>query len=358
MDLMPIEHIPDWERRIERQDAFWQGEILDRPVVTITLPKAEPEYSPPEKTWDSLRDRWFDAEYAAEKAMAAAMNNRYLGDALPHAYPNLGPEVFSSFFGTEMEYGDRTSWSIPNLENWAEMDELQFSTDNVYWDKLMEITDVMLEMGQNRFYTGMTDLHPGGDAIAAFRDPAQLAMDLLEHPDEVKVLLRRVTDAFFRTYDAFADRLIESGQAICTWAGIVSSKRWYVPSNDFSCMISNQMFEEFFLPGIAEECEHLEASIYHLDGPNALQHLDSLLELEELDAVQWVYGAGRGPASEWLDVYKRCQDAGKGLQIRMGVEELDTFMEELRPEGLWIGLNGVDSEEHAEHLLSKVEGWT
>jgi hypothetical protein len=158
-------------------------------------------------------------------------------------------------------------------------------------------------------------------------------------------------------YDHFADKLQGARQALTTWAGVVSSKRWYVPSNDFSCMISNEMFEEFFLPGIEEECRHLDASIYHLDGPGALQHMDSLLEVSSLNAIQWVYGAGRGPASEWLDVYHRCQDAGKGLQITMGVEELDTFMEELSPEGLWIRLGGVESEEHAGQLLDKIRGW-
>lgn len=358
MDLMPIEHIPDWEKRLERQDAFWAGEIIDRPVVIITLPKDNPDYpGPKEKSWDSLRDRWFDAQYKAESALAAAMNTRYLGDALPYAYPNLGPEVFSSFFGTEMEYGERTSWSVPSLETWEEAEELEFSTDNVYWDKLVEMTDALLEVGENKFYTGLTDLHPGGDAVAAFRDPARLAMDLIEHPEDVKEMVRRVTEAFFYVYDFFADRLLEEGQALSTWAGIVSSRRWYVPSNDFSCMISNEMFEDFFLPGIEEECRHLEASIYHLDGPGALQHLDSLLEVSSLNAIQWVYGAGRGPASDWLEVYHRCQDAGKGLQITMGVEELDVFMDELSPEGLWIRLGGVESEEHAEGLLEKIEGW-
>jgi hypothetical protein len=358
MDLMPIEHLPDWEKRLERQDAFWVGEIIDRPVVNITLPKDNPDHPMPgEKSWDSLRDRWFDAEYHAERALAGAMNTRYMGDALPHAYPNLGPEVFSSFFGTEMEYGDRTSWSVPNLESWEEADELEFSTDNIYWEKLVEMTDVLLEMGENRFYTGLTDLHPGGDAVAAFRDPARLAIDMIEHPADVKKMVRRVTDAFLYVYDFFADKLQEAGQAINTWAGIVSSRRWYVPSNDFSCMISNEMFEDVFLPGIEEECRHLEASIYHLDGPGALQHLDSLLDITSLNAIQWVYGAGRGPASDWLDVYTRCQAAGKSLQITLGVEELDTFMDALCPEGLWLAVQGVESEEHAEKILEKTEKW-
>ena len=43
MSLMPIEHVPDWEKRLARQDAFWAGQIIDRPVVTFGLPKKQPD---------------------------------------------------------------------------------------------------------------------------------------------------------------------------------------------------------------------------------------------------------------------------------------------------------------------------
>jgi hypothetical protein len=357
--IMPIEQISDWQERLRRQDAFWQREIIDRPVVIMTCPKPVPARPwPPARQWAGMRDRWMDAEYNAECALAGVMNTDFLGDSLPTACPNLGPEVFSGFFGTQLEYGEQTSWSIPNLEDWSKVDALQFSMDNVYWRKLMELTDVLLEVGRNRFFTGITDLHPGADAIAAFRDPLNLNIDMIEHQQEVKALVDRVTDVFGVVYDAFANKLQAAGQAITCWPGIVSSRRWYVPSNDFSCMISKQMFDETFLPGITRECQHLEASIYHLDGPGALRHLDSLLEIPELNAIQWVFGEGNGPASKWMHVYQRCQQAGKGLQIGISVDELDYFMQNLRPEGVWLSLQGIRSREHADALLRKISGWT
>ena len=84
------------------------------------------------------------------------------------------------------------------------------------------------------------------------------------------------------------------------------------------------MFREAILPSLRREIGHMKYSLFHLDGPGALKHLDALLELDELDAVQWVYGAGAGPAARWLDVYRRIQDAGKGLQI-VGYGGLDEF---------------------------------
>jgi len=358
-ELMPIDHVPDWEKRLQRQDAFWEGEIIDRPVVCISLPKPRPVYPEPKpKEYRTIRDRWMDTEQIAESALAAAVNTDYFGDALPNAAPNLGPEVLSAVFGLEMEYSETTSWAIPNLTSWDDVDQLQFSEDNFYWKKLVEITEALLAVGRNKFYTGLTDFHPGADWIAALRDPQQLALDLLEAPDQVKKLRRIIDDAYPRIFDFFYHKLRAAGQATTSWPDIVSTRKWYVPSNDFSCMISKPMFDEFFLPGIIHECRQMEANVYHLDGPSALQHLDSLLEIPELNAIQWVSGAGHGRASDWLRLYRKCQAAGKGLQIGLGVDELDTFIENLKPEGLWLGVWGVKDREHAEAVLRQAEQWT
>ncbi len=356
--VMPIEVIPDWELRIARQDAFWECAVLDRPVVTITTPKAIPVCPRPQpRTYTSHRLWWFDVERVVEDALAGVQNTDYWGDALPRVWPNLGPEVFSAFFGQEMEYTESTSWTIPVLKDWAEAGRLAFSKENLYWRKLVAMTDALLEAGRGKFYTGLSDLHPGGDAVAAFRDPMTLNTDLLMYPEEVKALLARITTTYFEVYDFFYKKLSTAGQAITTWAGIASTRKWYVPSNDFSCMVSNEMFEEFFLPGIIEECRFMEASMYHLDGPGALRFLDYLLEIPELNAIQWIYGAGNGRASDWLEVYRRCQAAGKGIQLGCEPNELDVLMERLRPEGVWLSVGGIRSGEEAEAVIRKVAAW-
>ena len=356
--LMPIERYDDWEKRLDRQDAFWDCEIIDRAVVTITCPSPNLAYpAPAEREWDSHRQRWLDAEYQADRAVASVMNRHYAGDALPQAWPNLGPEVFSAYFGQEMEYGEATSWSIPNLPDYSLADTLQFSDQNAYWTQTLRMTDALLEAGKGLFYTGITDLHPGGDAVAAFRDPMHFAMDMLDSPAEAKALSNRMSREFCTLYDRFMDRLESAGQACCSWPGPVSRRRWHTPSNDFSCMVSKDVFDDVFLPGISEECRHLEASLYHLDGPQALTHLDSLLEIPDLSAIQWVYGAGNGCASDWIDVYKKIRAAGKGIQVGLRPDELDLFMDEFSPEGLWLGID-ADSAAHAADLVKRVEQWT
>jgi hypothetical protein len=355
---MPIEHIPDWEKRLARQDAFWHNAIIDRPVAIMYAGKPDPRYPrPAAKTHATLRDRWMDSQYMAECAVAGVMNTDYLGDALPVAWPNLGPEVFSAFMGSPLDYGESTSWSVPILHDWAQADAIRFSEDNAYFRKIDEMTDALLAAGRGKFYTGITDLHPGGDAIAAFRDPLNFNIDMIENPAAVKKLLDYLNAVYFQVLDRYFARLQQAGQAIASWPGIVSTKRWYVPSNDFSCMISKDMFDDVFLPGIQAECRHTEASIYHLDGPDALRHLDSLLAIPELNAIQWVYGAGHGCATDWLHVYRKCQAAGKGIQIGIGTDELATVMQNLRPEGVWLGVSGIENRDDADAVLKQVARW-
>ena len=115
-------------------------------------------------------------------------------------------------------------------------------------------------------------------------------------------------------------------------------------------MISEQMYEELVVEELEEELKFLDASIYHLDGPDALKHLDRLLKIDHLKGIQWVYGAGQPTAFHWIEVLKKIQDAGKMIQIEVRAEELEVMLENLRPEGVMYTIN-AKSQEDAEDLL-------
>jgi hypothetical protein len=354
-----FEFKPDYEESKQRIDAFWEQELIDRPVVQFTVQKPCDEWVDlPVSGHSSPAERWKDAAYQAELALASLSNSEFLGDTLPVAFPNLGPELFSAFYGCPIHFGDYgTSWTDPILEDWSEVDGLTFDDGSVYLAKLHEMTDALLAVGRGKFITGMTDWHPGGDAIAAFRDPAKLAMDMILHLDEVRALLDRLEADYFRIYDVFFEKLRSASQPITTWTPLVCDGKYYVPSNDFSIMISSQMFDDVFLPGIVRECQFLDRSIYHLDGPGALRHLDSLLVIPELDAIQWVFGAGNEGFHRWMDVYRRVQTAGKGIQVMVSLDEVPALMDTLDPHGLFLQVSGVGTREVGERLLQDLEGW-
>ena len=80
-------------------------------------------------------------------------------------------------------------------------------------------------------------------------------------------------------------------------------------------MISPQFFDRFVLPELKETCRILDRTLYHLDGVGALNHLDSLLSIEELDAIQWIPGNGKPEHHEWTEVVQKIHNAGKNQQV-------------------------------------------
>ena len=351
---------PDFDEVLERYEAWWNCAVVDRPLAHITFPKPPEMQIPwPEKTHATLRDRWMDTEYVVERAVADVTNRVFFADALPISWPNLGPEVFSAFYGCPLEFGESTSWSEPILEDWSpeSVAKLQLDTHNLYYRKILEITDALLDVAKGKFIVGYTDVHPGGDGVAAFRDPQQLCIDMIEHPAEIKALVEQVTDDFLTVYDVYYDKLAAAGMPSTSWLPATCRGKYHIPSNDFSCMVSGKMFEEIFLPGIVRECQHVDRSIYHLDGPQALRFLDALLAVPEIHAIQWVAGAGRDYWADWIPVYRRIQAAGKAFCLYPPVEDLDHVFEALRPEGAWLIVSGVHDREMAESALRKIARW-
>ena len=351
---------PDYAQSKARMDAFWARDVLDRPVVQFTLHKAREEWVPlPVSGHATPRDRWLDAEYQADLALAELSNQLFLGDTLPVAWPNLGPDIFATFYGCPLEFGDYgTSWSVPILDDWSTVDSIHLDRDHAYLRQLHTMTDALLDRGRETFITGMTDWHPGGDCIAALRDPQNLAFDMLDHPDEVKALLPRINQDYFAVYDEFYDKLRAAGQPITAWVTLLSEGKYYIPSNDFSIMIGTAMFEAFFLPGLIEECRFLDRSIYHLDGPGALRHLDAILAIPELDALQFVPGASNEGFHKWVDVYRKAQAAGKAIEVFCALDELPLVMATLDPRGLYLQVSDVPNADAATVLLRDLERWT
>jgi hypothetical protein len=354
---------PDYDAVLRRFDAWWQAEIIDRPLFGLRLPQPPEKRRPlPSKVFASHRERWLDSDFLAERSAAQMANQIYLGDSLPVAFPNLGPEVFSACYGCELEYGENTSWSRPILADLspASLASLRFDMDGVVFRKLDEMTQALLQRAQGHFIVGYTDIHPGGDAIAAFRDPQELLLDCVDNPEAIKQLVTRVTEDFFRFYDHFYELLSAAGMPSTSWLPAIGRGRYHIPSNDFSCMISDQMFEELFIPGIIRECQYMDHCIYHLDGPQALRYLDRLLEIPEIQAIQWVPGAGRGGWRRSIPVYQRIQSKGKSFYMEgVPAQELDELFTLLAPEGVWISaVSGVSNEAEAEAVSAKIASWT
>jgi len=355
---MPLERKPDFEKAVERFEAWWQGAIIDRPPVSVSV---DPERPPawPAKTHATLRDRWMDVEYAVDCVEAATDAGVFLAETFPRYVPELGPELCATVFGCELEFTPHSSFSVPIAGSAREILRMKPDLDTPYWQTIRAMTRLSLERGRGRWITGLPDMHTNGDLVAALRNPQDMALDCADDLEGVRAACDHVTRA---AYDLMFEDLwgpiCDAGQPCTTWTPALHRGRSYPASCDFICMISPRMFQETILPSIRWETEYLDCSVFHLDGPGALMHLDALMDLPRLNAIQWVYGAGHGPARNWIDVYKHIQERGKAVHLVCDdLADARAVAAHLKPEGVWFCPGGSYPRAEAEAFIAWAARW-
>jgi hypothetical protein len=349
---------PDAEEALQRVAAWFEGELLDRPPVRFSAHNADfsGAHALQGRAWPDLKARWFDAEFQVEFFREAIRGRKFYGETFPVFWPNLGPNVYAAFHGCELEFGEVTSWIQHPVSGPEDLAKLRFSRDNEYFRGIEELTRAALEVCGDEFLVGYTDLHGSLDCLADWRNPQELCIDLMDDPDFVRDMLALANANFLPVYDHFDARLKAAGQLSVTWMGIPSRGKMHIPSCDFSTLISTDYFREFFLPSMLTEVRHMTHNIFHLDGKGLLRHLDTLLEVPEIHAIQWVQGVGDDqPILQWLPVIHKIQAAGKGVIVDLQPSELDDFMAVTRPEGIFLCL--AAAEENQPALLEKIKRW-
>jgi hypothetical protein len=354
---LDLESMPGFDLAMKRVYAWFQGAIIDRPPVRFMAHNAFVDQANQAYPSGDLRDRWFDAEFQVETFIKSIEGQTFHGETFPVFWPNLGPEIYAGFYGAELHYGEVTSWSIPLVRDWDDMARLKLDMDNVYLRKLDEITRCALERCAGRFLVGYTDLHPGVDCAAAWRDPQQLCMDMIEAPERVKALIEIAIRDFEAIYDHFDTLLKAHRQLSVSWMGIPSFGRMHIPSCDFSSLISPAMFEEFCLPVLQREVKTMTHNIFHIDGRGVAKHLNAILSVPEVHALQWVQGVGSDlPIMQWVPFIQEMQ-ARAPVIVDLNKRELDAFMEAVDPEGIFLWIATENEEEELE-LLKRISRWT
>ena len=158
----------------------------------------------------------------------------------------------------------------------------------------MEMIERATACAPGRYFVWLADLHGGMDALSAMRGREQLCLDMIERPDTIKNIMETViTPLWFDIYDGMRQPIQEKQIGTSIWLTAWSPGKWYPTSYDFAALISPEMFDEFILPDITAEVAWLDHSLYHLDCPDAIQHLDSLIGIPGLGGIQWVQVPGR-----------------------------------------------------------------
>lgn len=334
----------DFGKIEKRYEAYWAKENHDRPLLDVRARRWDYREKMPEYK-GTLRERWLDTDYVIRRERAMLEATYFAGEAYPLMNPNLGPDVFGSYFGCGITFGEDTSWASRHVGNLEEIHCSWLDRTNFWLKKTIELTEAMLEKSKGDYLVGITDIHPGMDGLVSLRGPEELCFDLYEETELVKQLSWQLFERFTEVYELLNGILIKKQKGNSNWMGIYHSKGWYVTSCDFMGMISSEMYKTFVEPELKAEIAYLGNTMFHLDGPGALRHLDALLTLDGLDGIQWVYGAGQPTAAYWIPVLQKIQGAGKMIHVDIIPGDLPVLLENLKPEGVMYRVECASVEE-------------
>jgi hypothetical protein len=302
----------DWKRVEQDYSAFWNHE-LDRPLITAYGTKDGSLENSPLHTGYTPE---MSEEEIVTRARKHIENMLCFGDAFPTFWPDLGPGIVCAMVGLcSVNHVSGTTWYEPIKPTELADTHIEADFENVWFKKLERITELAIEKFGSEVLVAFSDMGGNLDLLSSLRKPEPLLMDLVDHPEEVKRVRDEFSTAWWEYFNRFAAMIARQQIGFTPWSLTWSDRPTYVLQCDFAAMISPAMFKEFVVPELQASCHKMDRSIFHLDGPAMVCHLDHLLSLEELDAVQWQPGEGAPSGNTWMELVHKILDSDKLVQL-------------------------------------------
>jgi hypothetical protein len=281
-----------------------------------------------------LNQYWFDPEWRAANLHYQLSKNSFKADILPVANTHLGPGSLAAILGAELEGGEDTIW-IKHSDNFN--DEIILNESNPWWKLHLDLVKACRKLSQGRYYVGCPDLIEGLDTMASLKGTESVLMDMMLQPEVLEQQLQQINDIYFKVFNRIYDIIREGDEMAFCYFSIWGPGKVSKLQSDISVMISEDDYRRFVQPYIREQAQKIEYTLYHLDGVDAIRHLDAILEIEELNAVQWTPGVGQpqGGNPKWFDLYRKILAKGKSIMpCWVEVNELKPLLDAVGAEGL------------------------
>ena len=314
------------------------------------------EITPPAPAKD-LSQKWFDPQWRAEYLDWYVAHSSLKADILPVANTQLGPGSLAAILGGVFEGGEDTIWIHPNPDF---TDEIVFNPEHPNWILHKELLKACKAKANGHYFVGMPDLMEGLDVLAALKGTDRVLLDTVMQPEILEQQMQQINDIYFKVFDELYDIIREGDEmAFCYFSSWAPGKMSKLQS-DISTMISQDDYRRFVQPFIREQCQKIDYTLYHLDGVGAMHHLPALLEIEELNAIQWTPGVGepQGGSPKWYDLYKKILAGGKSVMACwVTLDELKPLLDHIGVDGIHLEMD-FHNEKEVEQAMRIVEEYT
>ena len=314
------------------------------------------EITPPAPAKD-LSQKWFDPQWRAEYLDWYVAHSSLKADILPVANTQLGPGSLAAILGGVFEGGEDTIWIHPHPDF---TDEIVFNPEHPNWILHKELLKACKAKANGHYFVGMPDLMEGLDVLAALKGTDRVLLDTVMQPEILEQQMQQINDIYFKVFDELYDIIREGDEmAFCYFSSWAPGKMSKLQS-DISTMISQDDYRRFVQPFIREQCQKIDYTLYHLDGVGAMHHLPALLEIEELNAIQWTPGVGepQGGSPKWYDLYKKILACGKSVMACwVTLDELKPLLDHIGADGVHLEMD-FHNEKEVEQAMRIVEEYT
>jgi hypothetical protein len=347
----------DWEESKKRYRDWWaQKGLVISMWGNVDKEGAPHEVVPqptPAKDWNQY---WFDPEWRSAYLHYTLSRSSFKADIFPVANTHLGPGSLAAILGSELSGSEDTIWIHTRPE---QSDEILLDENNRWWQLHLDLIRACKQHAgyqpgdPGRYFVGCQDLIEGLDTLASLRGTQPVMLDMIDRPDELERQLQAINDTWFEVFERIYQEINVNGEMAFCYFSLWAPGRMAKLQCDLSGMVSPKNFRRFVQPFIRQQCQKLDYSMYHLDGLDARRHLSALLEIEELNAIQWTPGVGQPQGGDpcWFELYQRIRAAGKSIMASwVEVSELKPLLDAVGPDGVHI-LMHFESERDIDAAL-------
>ena len=341
----------NWAETKEKFANYWQHKNTGRPLMCVIARRPEVEQfsdgtpveggyldqicqgkyynMPKELYWKDMEDKYQNAERIVARYRYFCDTHAFLGESFPNLNIDFGPGSTAAYLGSDIGFKEDTVWFKKCLDGWDGVPKLTFDPENKWFKKHLQLAKDCRALAKDDFYVDMPDLMENIDVLASLRGAQDTLFDLLDEPEKVGKRIQEVTDVYYEYYDRFYDVIKDKdGGNAYTVFQIWGPGRTVKLQCDFSAMMAPEDFRKYIQPSLRTQSENVDHVLYHLDGPAAIKHMDALMEIEGIDALQWTSGdAGPdGTLPDWDVIYDKAIAAGKSIWVKVYSGEFEDWI--------------------------------
>lgn len=342
----PLTLCPNFPDAAQRWNDWWSWEgerpLLIPPVVKRT-----------DIRWDKAFDLIDRPEEWLQVRRAQVENMHYIAELLPSIRIDIGPVALAAFVGAPLHLAlkEQTSWQDPIIKEWDNRTSFKADPGNVWMGKVLELMALTAEDARGNYLVCTPDLTGAIDALANMRTPQRLCMDIYDHREEILDAAAEVVDAWEWIFAEMYDRVLQRGAGITEWITCWADSPFTVPTCDFNALVSPDDFSGICLPSLSEQARRAGLCVFHLDGPDAARHAETLALDPNITAIEYVPGAATPSPLAKMDMFKMFQSHQVPLFLEVPKEEVERIVDALDPRGLAIRVHGLKTPSEADELF-------